>query len=210
MTIKNIYQRINEVMKEVSYIQKGTKKVANQYTYTSHDQVTGALREHLIKHGIAVIPTILEMVQNGNMCIAKVQVNFVNIDDPKDLVSVTFAGHGIDAGDKGPGKAVSYACKYALLKTFCLETGDDPDHDQEVVHKEVHPAAPKKSPQSKIVASDDDIANFYEKHKKEKDRLKEYIDVVQKNRNLTEQEVISSIAGDYDNKMASFRKWANP
>jgi hypothetical protein len=32
-------------------------------------------------------------------------------------------------GDKGPGKAVSYAFKYALLKVFCLETGDDPDND---------------------------------------------------------------------------------
>lgn len=41
--------------------------------------------------------------------------------------------------DKGPGKAISYAVKYAYLKAFALETGDDPDHDQ----RELQPADPK-------------------------------------------------------------------
>jgi len=65
-------------------------------------------------------------------------VIFVNVDDPKDRTATTHIGYGIDSsekdgrisvGDKGPGKAISYAFKYALLKTFCLETGDDPDND---------------------------------------------------------------------------------
>jgi hypothetical protein len=42
---------------------------------------------------------------------------------------VSFFGYGIDNQDKGPGKAMSYAVKYAMLKTFCLETGDDPEKD---------------------------------------------------------------------------------
>jgi hypothetical protein len=127
----NIYQRLNKVMEEVTYIQKGDKKVNNQYRYVSHDQVSSALHGPLTKNGIAVIPTVVEMTQDGNRTTAKVEVSFVNIDDAREKVSVIYFGYGIDQGDKGPGKAISYACKYALLKTFCLETGDDPDHDQE-------------------------------------------------------------------------------
>lgn len=136
----NIYQRMNLVMKDLKYIQKGEKKVNNQYNYVSHDAVSSALHDPLTKNGIAVIPSVIEMVQDGNRTTAKVEVSFVNIDDPKDRVSVLYVGYGIDAGDKGPGKAISYACKYALLKTFCLETGDDPDHDQKLKYE---PSKPK-------------------------------------------------------------------
>ena len=57
------------------------------------------------------------------------QVAFVNVDKPEDRVEVEFFGYGIDPQDKGPGKAMSYAVKYALLKVFSLETGDDPERD---------------------------------------------------------------------------------
>jgi hypothetical protein len=50
-------------------------------------------------------------------------------------ISSSFLLYGIDDSDKGPGKAISYAVKYALLKALGLETGDDPDEDQASVHK---------------------------------------------------------------------------
>jgi hypothetical protein len=40
-------------------------------------------------------------------------------------------GYGVDPQDKGPGKAISYGVKYALLKVLGLETGDDPDTVQD-------------------------------------------------------------------------------
>jgi hypothetical protein len=46
---------------------------------------------------------------------------------------VESAGFGIDDQDKGPGKAISYAVKYAYLKALCLESGDDPDEDQDSI-----------------------------------------------------------------------------
>ncbi len=131
----NIYQKINAVMKEVDYIQKGDKKVNNQYNFVSHDQVTAKLHPALTKHGIVVLPSVLKMIQDGNRTVAEIEVSFVNIDDPQDKFSVLYTGYGIDAGDKGPGKAISYAFKYAMLKTFVLETGDDPDNDQNVVYE---------------------------------------------------------------------------
>ena len=57
--------------------------------------------------------------------IIKLRVEFVNIDNPDDRFCVEHYGYGIDTQDKGVGKAVSYAYKYALLKTFALETGEN-------------------------------------------------------------------------------------
>lgn len=143
----NIYQRIVAVMKEVDYIAKGDKTVNGQYRFVSHDAVTAKIHPMLVKHGIAVIPTVEECKQEGNLTTVKLAVVFRNIDNPDDAFAVHHYGYGIDGGgydkdgrpkamgDKGPGKAVSYAFKYALLKTFCLETGEDPDQDAKAAYE---------------------------------------------------------------------------
>jgi len=133
----NIFQRILGVMRELEYIQKGEAKVNNQYRFVSHDQVSAKVHPLLVKHGIAVIPSVDELKQEGNRTEAKVSVHFVNVDNPSEVVVTKYYGYGVDPGDKGPGKAISYACKYALLKTFCLETGDDPDFDAEAAYEPV-------------------------------------------------------------------------
>jgi hypothetical protein len=63
-------------------------------------------------------------------------VRFVSVDNSLDYIDVATAGYGIDDQDKGPGKAISYCVKYALLKALGLESGDDPDYDQEVKHED--------------------------------------------------------------------------
>lgn len=125
---KNIYQRILAIMEEVKYIKKTDKKVNGQYTYVAHDAIAAEFHSQFVKHGVVAIPTILELNQEGNRTTVKLQVEFVNADTPEDRFAVVYVGQGIDQGDKGAGKALSYAYKYALLKTFCLETGDnDPE-----------------------------------------------------------------------------------
>ena len=52
---------------------------------------------------------------------------FVNIDKTDEAIEVTTYGDGIDSGDKSPGKAMTYADKYALMKAYKIATGDDPD-----------------------------------------------------------------------------------
>lgn len=127
----NILQRINAVMQELDYLQK-EKKSGMQYSFVSHDKVTGAIRPLLVKHGIACWPAAMEVKQEGNRTQLQCKVIFASIDDPADCIEVESIGYGIDSQDKGPGKAISYAVKYAWLKTFALETGDDPDNDQHV------------------------------------------------------------------------------
>ncbi len=128
-------------MGELHYVAKGDKTVNGQYRFVSHDQVTAKVHPLLVKYGITIIPTVEDMIQDGNRTTVKMLFTFVNADCPSDNFSTRYISYGIDGGgtskdgrpvsvgDKGPGKAISYAYKYALLKTFCLETGDDPDQD---------------------------------------------------------------------------------
>lgn len=127
----NILQRMHEVMKVVTYIQK-EKKQNMRYSIVSHDTVTSKLRPALINAGIVYWPIEFAFNQNGNRTECTGTVRFACIDDPADYIDVATAGYGIDEQDKGPGKAISYAVKYAQLKAFALETGDDPDLDQNV------------------------------------------------------------------------------
>ena len=54
---------------------------------------------------------------------------FVDARSGEEL-SVRVAGEGADAGDKAPYKAMTGALKYALLQSFLLSTGDDPEDER--------------------------------------------------------------------------------
>lgn len=131
----NIYQRINEVRKKVSYVQKDKRIDGQNYLAVTHDAVTAMLRNHLIEQGIVVVPRMISSdvieigkTQKGAPVIryaARYEIDFVNCDDPHDMVTVSGESHANDSGDKAPGKATSYATKYAMLKLFSIETGED-------------------------------------------------------------------------------------
>lgn len=124
----NVHQRLASAMRVVTYIQKEKKQGMN-YTIVSHDAVTAKVRPALLEVGIVYYPVRCEHTHNGNRAECSVTVRFVNIDEPTDFFDVPTFGYGIDTQDKGPGKAMSYAVKYALLKAMGLETGDDADLD---------------------------------------------------------------------------------
>ena len=172
--VKNIYQRIIAIMAEVDYIQKGEKKAGNIYKYVSHDAVSEKLHPYLVKHGVAVIPSVKSMTRDGNMTIACVTMKFVNIDNPEDFFISEGYGYGIDSGDKGPGKSISYATKYIMLKTFVLETGDDPDHEQDAVH--IPDPKPVEKPKEPIPSSPPSPPKLitHEQHMQLLEELEEY------------------------------------
>lgn len=132
----NIYQRINEVRKLCPYIQKDKKiEGGGNYMAVTHDAVTHGLRDHLIAQGIVIVPRLASsaVVDTGtttakNVPIiryeARYEIDFVNVDSPSDRVTVPIEAHALDQGDKAPGKAASYATKYAMLKLFSIETGE--------------------------------------------------------------------------------------
>ena len=136
----NVHQRLAAVMREVTYIRKESKQ-GMKYTIVSHDSVTAKVRPALLKCGIVYYPIRCDHTHNGNRAECSMTVRFANIDKPEDCIDVQTFGYGVDPQDKGPGKAMSYAVKYALLKALGLETGDDADHDS-IEHDQQDPHAP--------------------------------------------------------------------
>lgn len=122
----NIFQRMNLVQNSVDYVQKN-KPSGMKYSIVSHDDVTAKTRPHLVRAGVLYYPINIKYTQAGNRTEVELDLVFQNIDDKEDKMSVSCLGFGCDPGDKGPGKAVSYAVKYGLLKGLGLETGDDAD-----------------------------------------------------------------------------------
>lgn len=142
----NIYQRLILCMQDLRYIQRDGK-IDKSYSFVSHDQITRVCTDAFIKYGIYprvhIIKEALEVVtvkKHDNYTkkdyerteyVASVQAIYelINIDNPEEKVMINAYGQGQDNQDKAFGKAISYACKYALLKGLGIETGDDPDKD---------------------------------------------------------------------------------
>lgn len=131
----NIYQRINQVRRDVNYVRKDI--TVQGYMAVSHDMVTAALRDSLIENGIIIVSQIIgsATIQETGMATSKgtpiiryearFNIAFISEDNPADSVTQVVEAHANDMGDKAPGKALSYAAKYACLKLFSLETGED-------------------------------------------------------------------------------------
>lgn len=134
MSELNLYQRIVEIRKKVDYIQK-TKSVSTgggSYKAVTHDDVTGILREHMNTFGIVCVPALIASKANDRVGDSKqfrydatYSFDFVNADKPEEKLTISIEAHAMDNADKAPGKALSYAKKYALLKLFEIETGED-------------------------------------------------------------------------------------
>lgn len=134
----NVYQKINEVRKQVDYVQK-QKSVStggSSYKAVTHDEVTGIIRAHLVEQGIVIVPSLKASstsptttkdgsISNVIRYSATYEFRVVNADDPADCFVMEVEAHANDNQDKAPGKALSYAKKYAVLKLFEIETGED-------------------------------------------------------------------------------------
>lgn len=136
----NLLQRVNEVRKAINYIRKEksvSTGASGSYKAVTHDQVTALVREHMTEHGIVSWPYLVESTAmpydvSAEMVRAKqfryeatYDFTFANIEDATDFIVIRIQAHAMDNADKAPGKALSYAKKYAVLKLFEIETGED-------------------------------------------------------------------------------------
>lgn len=127
----NLFQRINEVRKKIDYARK-LKDVDGKYKVVTHDQITSIVRDHLVDMGIVCYPELVASAslpkEEGSKQFryeATYDFHFVNADKPDDRLTIRIQAHAMDNADKAPGKALSYAKKYAVLKLFEIETGED-------------------------------------------------------------------------------------
>lgn len=154
----NIYERISKVMQDVEYLAKDDNVSTGNSSYKaiSEEKVTSAIRNSLIKNGIVIIPIYQhharqdEIVKDkyGNektsrLTTVDVTYKIQNIEDKEDYIEAVSSGTGVDTQDKGVGKAMTYAYKYLLLRTFAIPTGEDPDKIASDVYSQQFEEQPK-------------------------------------------------------------------
>ena len=137
-TKSNIFQKINEVMKNIEYLTKDDQVAFGntKYRAISEEKVTTAVREQLVKQGIVILPVsqesiVTELIRTDKSVNQRADVHtryrIQNIENKEDYIEVESNGSGVDTQDKAVGKAMTYAYKYMLLRTFAIPTGEDPD-----------------------------------------------------------------------------------
>jgi hypothetical protein len=139
MTNLNIYQKLIEVRKSVPYLQKESQ--GHQYQYVGSSQVLSAVRSKMDELGLMLICKVLNhnLIQGTSSKGAKeymteldLEFTWINAENPEDKIVCPWYGQGVDNSEKGVGKALTYAEKYFILKTFNIATDkDDPDAFQE-------------------------------------------------------------------------------
>lgn len=115
-------------MRDVEYLSKDDKvEFGNtKYKAISEEKVTSTLRTSLIKNGLVILPFEQEASKSGNISFVNTKYKIIDIETGKFEVLAS-SGEGADTQDKGVGKAMTYAYKYMLLRTFAIPTGEDPD-----------------------------------------------------------------------------------
>lgn len=188
----NIYQKMLKATEKINKVAKNLKVEigkTSSYKAVSEADVLEAVKPVEIELGIYSYPVkreiidtqVLDIVKeyNGNRSEGKqlfmrleVTYRFVNVHNPKEFVDITTYGDGVDSQDKAPGKAMTYADKYALLKAYKIQTGEDPDKEGsgelKGAKKEVTKATQKQLSTLKELYSVEDLQRALGIVKKEK------------------------------------------
>lgn len=157
----NLWQKISAVMNDVEYLKKDDvvgKGSKSEYKAISEEKVTETVRVSFIKHGLVLLPveqvhscetreTVNDYGKAGVRRLATVDVKYKLVDiETGEHEFIVSSGTGEDSGDKAVGKAMTYAYKYALLRTLMIPTGEDPDKiaspDNQPVGQQKPPSQP--------------------------------------------------------------------
>lgn len=144
----NIFQRVAAITAELGTVAKNlsVKAGGGSYKAVSERDIIDAVKPLEEKYRVYSYPSnrvileseTLENEKNYNGNITKsttfftrvqTEYTFLNIDKPEERFTTIVFSEGIDPGDKGSGKAMTYADKYALMKAYKISTGDDPDQN---------------------------------------------------------------------------------
>lgn len=148
----NIFQRMLNATTEIDRVAKNLKvDISSRQSYkaVAEADVLEAVKPIEEKYGIYSYPYSREIIKDETITNTttydgktterisllmriKTVYRFVNVDNPQEFIDITTYGDGVDTQDKAPGKAMTYADKYALLKGYKIQTGDDPDEEASV------------------------------------------------------------------------------
>ena len=145
----NIFQKMSAVTAELQTVAKNLTVSTgknNSYKAVSERDIIDAVKPIEAKHGIYSYPYDRQVIESQILdseseyqgkvtkkttffSRIKTTYRFVNTEKPDEYIDMVTFAEGIDAQDKGSGKAMTYGDKYALMKAYKISTGDDPDQN---------------------------------------------------------------------------------
>jgi len=138
MANKTLVQKLNEVSKDIGYLQKDKKNKMQNYSYLSEAKIKEVFKKEFEKNGILFNYSTDEVREyeisptsrgTKQFCtIAKGTYRLMDVDSDQEIVG-TWHGSGTDTGDKGLYKAITGGIKYVLNTNFLIPSGDDPEND---------------------------------------------------------------------------------
>ncbi len=134
----SIYERLNRILAELPAIGKNQRNPQQGFMFRGHDDILNALNPLLAKHGVIVVPDVLERVtsqretsKGGVMYEVNLHVRYRFYGADGDYVEASTWGEGTDMGDKATNKAMTMAFKNALNQTFAISSAEFKDADAE-------------------------------------------------------------------------------
>lgn len=126
------------VMAEVGYARQTGKNAHQGYSYASEADLLRALRPAMVAHGLTLTPvcigplTLHEVAgRNSVQRVVTATVRYRLAHVSTEFVEIEVLASGADNLDKGAFKLMTGAEKYALRQAFLIETGDDPERENE-------------------------------------------------------------------------------
>lgn len=150
MAEAKIYKAIANVMKDVGAVGKDSKNPQQGYKYRGIDAVMNALQPAMIKHGIFVVPSVIEQTREerrtskgGLLIYSVLKISYRFYAEDGSYVESVVVGEGMDSGDKATNKALSVGFKYACFQVFCIPT-------EEMIDSEVDSPQPVHKSEQRI------------------------------------------------------------
>lgn len=118
-------------MCEVPSLEKSMEVGSGNYKYNaiSEAEVLNAVKPLLKQYKLILFPVNVDIIEYNDRKMSQVKATYKIVDtETGESELLATVGNGADSQDKGSGKALTYAYKALLQKTFCMFSGDDTDN----------------------------------------------------------------------------------
>lgn len=142
----SIHVVLPRVMKDLGAVSKDRTNKQQGYAFRSYEDLYKAVQPLLVIHGVLAVPHRVKLLNSSSFTTKSGGTGYrilirqtTRFYGPKgDWLDVQTIGEGIDYSDKGSGKAMSTAHKYAFFQALCVPCEEmiDVEADNPVVHKE--------------------------------------------------------------------------
>lgn len=176
---ENIFCRMSKITAEISRVSKNLEVGfgKSKYKAVGEADVLASVKPLEAQYGVYSYPVSREIIDSGvlttkgydgkekNQMYMRIKTvyRFLCIDNPDSFIDIESFADGVDSQDKAPGKAMTYADKYALLKAYKIITGDDPDQNMSEelkAKKRMESAYPARAEMEKFISENYDEENL--------------------------------------------------